>query len=432
MKKILLSSIFAFAIVTMANAIVVQKVMLKNGTVLNGYIQEQDGTGKLVFHTDSAIISVNGNSVEVGLRYINKNDLQQPWKAWADNNDAYDHSGNSPRFGINTVTFKRDSIAYLEENKDFEYYLRNKISRATDVKVLEYGEVVKYLELSPNTYTITWKDIVYVQSPRRTKTALSGIDRACKLKTGQTYKGQYAEETEELLKLYLSNGQVRSFKVNDVVKSTFSGINPNQDLFAQSELLDIVKTKTTGELKGIIIEQNYESAKSADNYFVIKTDDQSSPKVYISDILEIRKEENPKFSPKFDIILKDGEVVVNRQPANLVRISEKNDFLQLDSITGAATVQKEPDGGTRIVVEYRSADNSNAEIYQLVKVKEQTVKKDVNYGFTYKDLVNATIRASKIETSVNHTTKAEYTVYEKGIYALYDARSKKAIPLKIE
>ena len=56
----------------------------------------------------------------------------------------------------------------------------------------------------------------------------------------------------------------------------------------------------------------------------------------------------------------------------------------------------------------------------------------MNYGFTYKDLVNTTIRASKTETSVNRTTRAEYSVNDKGIYALYDAKGKKAIPLKVE
>lgn len=404
MKRLIISCIFAFAIIGMANAIVVQKVMLKNGSVLYGYIQQQDGTGKLVFHTDSAMISINGSDVKM---------------------EQYNN-------GTCNIVFLPDSVLPPEESRGFEYYLKDRRTKVSNVKLLEKGAKVSYWDKSPNNYTITWDEIISIQSPRRCKTALSGINRICKMKNGQTFEGQYAGETEDLQKLFLSDGLVQSFKIDEVVKYTYNGINPNQDIFAQSELLDVVKTKNASEIKGVIIEQNYESSKDADNFFIIKTGDQASSKVSVSDILVVRKEENPKYSPKFDVILKEGEVMVNRKPATLVRINEKSDFLQLDSITGAVKVQKDSDGSTRIVVEYRSNDSNNAEVYQLVKVKEQTIKKDVNYGFTYKDLVNTTIRASKTETSVNRTTRAEYSVNDKGIYALYDAKGKKAIPLKVE
>lgn len=90
-----------------------------------------------------------------------------------------------------------------------------------------------------------------LQSDRRCKTALSGVDRICKMKNGQTYEGQYAGENEDLQELYLKNGVIQSFEINDVVKYNYRAINPNQDIFAQSELLDIIKTKTYGEIKGL-------------------------------------------------------------------------------------------------------------------------------------------------------------------------------------
>ena len=402
MKKLVLSIIFAFAITMVADAIVVQKVLLRNGSVLYGYVQQQDGMGKLVFHTDSAMICVNGSDVKV-------------------------EQGSN---GICTIVFLPDSVYTPEESRGFDYYLRDRLTKVSNVKLLEKGSKVKYLDKSPNNYTITWKEIVIVESPRRCKSALSGIDRICKIKDGQTIEGQYAGETEDLQKVFLADGIVQSFKIDDVVKYNYRPINPNQDIFAQSELLDIVKTKTAGEIKGVIVEQSYESQKDEENYFLIKTESQTEQKVKVADIVELRKVENPKYDPKFDVLLKEGEILVNRQKASFVNVLEKGDFLQLDSI-GSLKVNLGKDGKAMMTVEYRVADGTKAEAFQLVKVTKQTIKKNDIYGFTYKDLVNAVYHPSGIETSVNHTNKAEYSVNNAGIYAFYDAKGKKAIPIII-
>ena len=194
--------------------------------------------------------------------------------------------------------------------------------------------------------------------------------------------------------------------------------------------MDIVKTKTAGEIKGVIVEQSYESQKDEENYFLIKTESQTEQKVKVADIVELRKVENPKYDPKFDVLLKEGEILVNRQKASFVNVLEKGDFLQLDSI-GSLKVNLGKDGKAMMTVEYRVADGTKAEAFQLVKVTKQTIKKNDIYGFTYKDLVNAVYHPSGIETSVNHTTKAEYSVNNAGIYAFYDAKGKKAIPIII-
>lgn len=47
-NKILLALVASFGIST-ANAVIVQQMVLKNGTVLSGYIQQQDGNGTMTF-----------------------------------------------------------------------------------------------------------------------------------------------------------------------------------------------------------------------------------------------------------------------------------------------------------------------------------------------------------------------------------------------
>jgi hypothetical protein len=299
---------------------------------------------------------------------------------------------------------------------------------------LERGEVVKYLEMAPNTYRIAWKDVVSIKGEPRSKTALSGINRIYQLKSGMEFEGQYAEENDSVLTLYLNNRVRQSFKINDVVKYTFRPINPNQDIFAQSPLLDIVKTKSGAETKGIIIEQNYTSDKDSENYFLVQQQSGAIQSIKLSDIAETRKEENPKYDPKYDILLKEGDVVINRQEVALVNIKEQGDNIVFDSLSNKVVIDRETNNNTKVTVEYRSANGSNLEAYQLVKVSKYTDKKgkESYYYFSYRDLVNATVRPASLETSVNHTTKAEYIVGGQGVFALYDAKSKKAIPFTIK
>lgn len=415
MKKILSIIAFALGFAGSAEAVIVQKIYLKNGSVLSGYIQKQEGNGNLTFHTDIAEICLKSKDATISNeKNYNIKDLGKAWIDWAEKNDEFEGVGDSRTLMLADVSSKNKSVSR--------------------VKILERGEVVKYLEMAPNTYRIAWKDVVSIKGEPRSKTALSGINRIYQLKSGMEFEGQYAEENDSVLTLYLNNRVRQSFKINDVVKYTFRPINPNQDIFAQSPLLDIVKTKSGAETKGIIIEQNYTSDKDSENYFLVQQQSGAIQSIKLSDIVETRKEENPKYDPKYDILLKEGDVVINRQEVALVNIKEQGDNIVFDSLSNKVVIAREANNSTRVTVEYRSANGSNLEAYQLVKVSKYTDKKgkESYYYFSYRDLVNATVRPASLETSVNHTTKAEYIVGGQGVFALYDAKSKKAIPFTIK
>lgn len=415
MKKILSLVTFVLAFASTANAIIVQRIYLKDGSVLSGYIQKQDANGDLTFHSDNAEICLKNSETTISNeKNYNVKDLNKSWVDWAEKNEEFEGVGDSRTLMLADVTSKSKTVS--------------------KVKILERGEVVKYLEMTPNIYMIPWKNVVSIKGEKRAKTALSGINRIYQLKTGQEFEGQYAEENDSMLTLYLNNGIRQSFKINDVVKYTFRPINPNQDIFAQSELLNIVKTKNGAETKGIIIEQNYTSNKDTENYFLVQQQSGAIQSIKLSDIIETRKEENPNYNPKFDILLKEGDVVINRQEVVQIKVKESNDEIVLDSISQKVVVNYDQNNNTKLTVEYRNANGTNTEAFQVVKVGkryDKREKKDI-YGFSYRDLVNATIRPVSLETSVNHTTKAEYIIGGKGLFALYDAKNKKAMPFIIK
>ena len=415
MKKIASFIILALAFASSAQAVIVQKIYMKDGSVLSGYIQKQDDNGNLTFHSDIAEICLKSKDVTISNeKNYSVNELDKAWVDWAEENEAFEGAGNNRTLYMADVTSKSKTVSR--------------------VKIIERGELVRYLQMTPDVYLIAWKDVMAIKGEKRSKTALSGINRIFQLKSGMEFEGEYAEETDSLLTLYLNNGIRQSFKINDVIKYTFRPINPNQDIFAQSELLNIVKTKNGNETKGIIIEQNYTSNSDTENYFLVQQQSGAIQSIKLSDIVETRKEENPKFDPKFDVLLKEGDVLINRQEVFITSISEKGENNVLDSLSEQVVIKKDPQNNTRVTVEYRNANGANVEAYQVVKVNkiENKKEKKTAYGVSYRDLVNSTIRPVSIETSVNHTTKAEYIVGGQGVFALYDAKNKKAIPFIIK
>ena len=434
MKHFLSMILMLFASLGVTNAVIVQKIELKNGSLLEGYIQLQDGSGNMIVHTDKAYIVVNSANADVFDRQVKIGVLDEKWKEWADQNDAYSGKDDNRTLTLNEVTFKnnsQDTVKQKSKNLAFESYLINSLRSAANVKVLERGVTVKYLELSPNNYKVAWGDIKDIKADRREKTALSGINRIYELKNGKTFEGQYAGETENSLKLFMESGLVQSFNVDDVVKYTFRPINPDQDIFEQSKLIDVVKLYNSGVVRGVILEQNYSSKKDSENLFLIQTATGTIQTIKVSDIAELRKEENAKYAPKSDLILNNGDVMINRQPTNFVHVTEEDDLLVLDSI-GKMILHQDASGKTSVTVEYRLDDSVVPEAFQLVKVTESKVKKQMVYTFSYKDLVNAVTHAKNIETSINKTTKAEYELYRKGIFALYDSKKKRAIPFIVQ
>ena len=414
MKK----TVFLFLLMAsclMANAVVVQKVMLKNGSVLNGFIERQTFDGKYTVHTDNAIICITGGKATVsGEMQYGEKDLDKAWVEWAEKNDEFIGSAPNRTLMLGNVIVDGRTVA-------------------AKVKILESGENVKYLEMTPATHSVDWKDVKEIRGDKRSKLTLSGINRIYTLKNGSKYEGQYALETDSTLSLYLSNGGMRTFKLADVVKYTFVPLNPNQTVFEQSPVVDVIKLQNEALYRGVIIEQNYFSEKDTENYVLVHEQGGSIQSIKMSDISEFSKEENKAYRVLSDILLKAGELVVNRIPAKTVGVKERNGILLLDSIALAPVVNA-ADGGkaTEFVVECNLGNAQSMDIYQLVKVEKRTVKKTTEYFFSYKNLVDSAIRPQSVEKSVNNTTRAEYQVYTDGIYALYNAKEKKAFTITVK
>ena len=436
MKKIIVYVVLSVLYISIAKAVVVQKVYLKNGSVLNGYIQKQDKNDNITFRSESAIICVSGKNATTTDRVYKINDLDKKWIEWAEKNDAFNGVGDSRTLTLNEVIFNHsngyddnDSIAVIDDDMGvFENEFKISHPSVMKVRVLEKGLNIKYLELTPNTYNFSWEDIESVKADKRDKTALSGIDRIYQLKNGQEVRGQYAGESYNTLSLYTKSGMVETFDIDNVTKYFYKPLNANQDIMEQSELVDVVRTKNSGTFRGIIVERNFVEGS---NYLIIQQQTGASQMLKFADILEYTKEENSEFKPKFDILLKEGEVVINRVATDSVGVVKKGSTLILDSINHKVVVPKES-GTTKIFVEYYNPKHLSSDHLILVKVDKSIVKKKNVYSFSADIFDMKKFSAQGSETSVNNTTRVEYVVEGQGVFALYDQNNKKAMPFIVK
>ncbi len=425
MKRRIVSMLLA-SLCLFVDAAVIQKVYLKNGSVLNGYIEEQDKKGNIVFCSENATICITAKDVKTEEVTYSISDLDAAWKEWADANDAYSGSDENRTLTLNNLTFS--GSAETNRTPTFEGRLKQNTG-VQKVKVVENGVTIRYIELSPNTYNLVWDDIVAIKSDKRPKTALTGMNRDYHLKDGRTVSGQYAGETYTTMSVYGQNGIVETFNLNELKSYTSYPINKNMDIFEQSRLLDIITLKDGSVTdKGIIVERNYETNNRT---LVIQLADGKKQTINLSDVDSYRKEVNEKYVEKNDIFLKNMDVMINRIRAVSVGVTKKESILVLDSLPRNVKIAKTGES-TKVTLEYYNPNDFSDETFILVRVNKYEIsKKKSELGFSTDLYDMKKISPTKKETTVNHTTRIEYTVNNGGLFAFYNTETKKAFPFFI-
>ncbi len=235
---------FSFILLTLCfgiisvNAQIAQKITLRSGSILDGYISMQHPGKNFMFAAEKAIISRSAVEIQSIVDHeVNVKELPKDWIEWAEKNDAFVEKNGNRSFTLNDLITSKGIISR--------------------VHILERGDKVKYVDLSSNNYSLTWDTIQSVKVSKRPKILLSGINRLYTLSSGMKYEGQYVEEIPGKTVGILDNiGVLQVLDASKIEKFKMFGINSSQSIFQQSEFLDSVVLTNSSCLKGIIIEQN--------------------------------------------------------------------------------------------------------------------------------------------------------------------------------
>ena len=415
--KVIKALLFGFVLITGSAKASAQDnltVVLKDGTELTGFISSQRPGENFTFSTSKAVVMLPSKNVKsIVDNDVNISALSPEWQKWAEENDAYKDTGNNRTLLLSDIITDNGTIS--------------------QVRILEKGAKVRYLELSTNIYPLSWDTIKVVKAEKRPKLLLSGINRRYKLASGMEYEGQYIEEVPgKTMSLLRDNGVIEVFNTEEVLKDNRIKINPNQSLLEQSDLIDIVQMKNGTNHKGVIFERNYSNSNDTKNdYLLIQLENGTTMSLNLADIVEYRKEKNPNYVPVTDIELTEDEAAINRNIGALIPTEEVSGIVTVNTDSLNITV---PSNTPNITAEFNMS-YTKAQQLKLIRVRKYQDKKGKKtyYGFTYEEMVKNAIIPQAVETSVNGISKLKYTLSNtnKGVYGIYDSATNRIIIFRI-
>lgn len=322
-----------------------ETVVLKNGSVLEGYISVQHPGKDIIFFAEKATVYIPVKQVKSVLEYdIEIETLSDPWKAWVGDNPLLIKTVRGSKFLqmtdiILAETAENDTVvldsAVVRETNTPLYSNWNVVPRK--VCILEKGEVIKYLDFTPNSYYLDWKDIQAIKRAPRATTDLTGLIDVVALRTGEKYEGQIIEQIPgERIRLLKNDGIVEVINAGQIAFQQKKKLNPNQSLFEQSPLLDVVCIKKD-EDTGIIVEQNYGGEKEP-GYLLIQNERGDILRRNSITVTETRKKANPDYKPLTDVIVGKGEILVNRKESAKAVIEKQEGLLIVDTASRATVL----------------------------------------------------------------------------------------------
>lgn len=418
------------------------KLILKDGSILEGYISVQRPGKDIIFMAEKATVYIPSSKVlTIENQDVELTSLSDGWKEWASTNASLVKKMDKKEYLVlsdilfpeidtaeeDTIVSGSDSTVVSTEVTTEKYINWNVVPRK--VRLLEKGAVIKYLDCSPNLYYMNWDDIRMIKREKRQNLELSGLVDVIELRSGEKFEGQIIEQVpNKLIRLLKDNGVVEVINTKQIATQRKVKLNKNQSLFEQSPLLDIIRSKDGDEITGILIEQNYGNEKEG-GYLLIQNERGDIQRKDNRSVSEIRRERNMKYNPLSDVTIEGEEVLINRKKTEEAILNEQEKILIVDP-NSKATVLNADSIGRKLIVELQE-NKSNGGFILLKLIYMEVKEKGGFHAFTYEDLVTRGIGPVETSVSVNKTLKLVYPI-TKGNYILYKPQEKKAIYCIIE
>ena len=298
-----------------------EKVVLKNGSVLEGYLAEQRPGNSFTVHSNEAVMFANEDSLRnVTHQVCNISNLSSAWQRWIERN----HVGDGQTITLSTLEFKNSIVS--------------------NVFIQERGITIKYVDLNERTYVFPWNMLSMTSKKLRDKNQRSGIVDELVMTDGRHYEGQVTDQTPgKGIKIILSNGMVQSFNYSDIAQIISKPHSDKLTLWQQSQLLDEVVLNSGEIVQGLITSRNI----GKDYSFQLRSGQIRT--VNAKDVAIFRKLKNEEYKSAPERELAEGEVVINGDAKNayFFNLETTDSYVILDA--NSASMQMER--GDTIVVE---------------------------------------------------------------------------------
>lgn len=347
-----------------------EKVILKNGSVFEGYLAEQRPGVNFTVHSMKAEVFAREDS----LLEVTQDDAEQ-----------------------STLTF------------------RNSIVR--NVYVKERGITIKYVDLNERDYVIPWNQLAMTSKNLRDKNQRSGIVDELVMKDGRHFEGQVTDQIPgKGIKIILSDGLVQSFNYSDIAQIISKPYSDKLTLWQQSQLLDEV-VLTNGEIvQGLITSRNI-----GKDYSFQQRNGQIRT-INAKDVLIFRKLKNEEYKSAPERELAEGEVLINGDAKNayFFNLETTDSYVILD----AKSASMQMTCGDTIVVEANLGDPLAAITIAKAQVKDvETINEkgkkvmQPKAVVTLIDLLQSKNQGTR-EVTVSGYVKFSFPITESGDYVM--------------
>ena len=250
---------------------------------------------------------------------------------------------------------------------------------------------------------------------KRPDNLFSGLKEVLVLTDNTKITGQIIEQFPgKDLKIVTDKGEVLSFKFSQVKQIKTEKYNEKLDLWSQVQLLDKIEVKNENtELIGFI------SSRTLGKEVVFEFENGEKQTIPQSQIISYSKIPNDKYVAIYDKVLKEGEILLDGEPAYFVQLKTVDQYLVLGNIV---SLQKQV--GESICLE-ANLDNAETPItlvkahVENVTVPNEKKKREIPWPvITYQDLVQSHVAINREITPLGNV-KVTFEVKEVGDYVLY-------------
>lgn len=374
----------------------IEQIYMKSGSVVEGYIAEQKPGKHITFQTTKATIVVNSDSLQNRIiERIPLETLSKEWREWAEQNNRYIENDGKKQLELTTLEFNNSVFP--------------------KVFLLEKGSLIKFIDLAPNKYRFKWGDMYRTVKNKRPDNLFSGLKEILVLADNTKITGQIIEQFPgKDLKIATDQGEVLSFKFSQVKQIKTERLSERLDLWSQIQLLDKIEVKGgSSELIGFI------SSRTLGKEIVFEFENGEKQTIPQNQIISYSKIPNDKYAAVYDKIIKEGDVLLDGEPAYFVQLKIVDQYLVLGNIV---SLQKQV--GETICLEANLENVETPVILVKAHIENVTVPNERRKEqtpwpvITYQDLVQSHVAITR-ETTPLGNIKVTFEVKEVGDYVLY-------------
>ena len=310
-----------------AQALILETIELKDGTVLQGYTAGMKKNGKIIFMADkiSMTVTVSSSDVFERTKLENGGERIKTFKGeeYVTKSDAIVESEDNISFPF-TKSFSEN------KSKDIDPYSIKKISREVPDKSLLNGVRDKVTTVSTNHSV---EGYVTAQVP-----------------------GSHWELTS-------NNGNKSGFKSADVDILEKVRINEDMTLYDQSVLIDTYVLKNGEKVSGALKKKNW-----TNNTITLEDSNSKEIVVNANDVVEYYSVRNQKYQQEFDKdIVGDNVVINNTNLLNLEKIESKGHEMKVLYRGDVINLEK-----SRLIIEVNYLNDG----LRFLKISEDYAEKD--------------------------------------------------------